>query len=93
MLFVVEDPIGPLVEVTLRVVSRPTQVLGGISVLPMLVANLEMVGDVVVSRSEDVTSLKNLLGTIIKNARSRIEILAHELLCNHDLRYVTRKLH
>ena len=33
------------------------------------------------------------LGTIIKTAGSRIGILADEVICNHDLRYDTRRLH
>ena len=34
-----------------------------------------------------------ILGAIIKSAGSRIGILADEVLCNHDLRYDTRRPH
>ena len=43
--------------------------------------------------SLDIYPKCRILGTIIKSAGSRIGILAHEVLCNHDLRYDTRRLH
>ena len=58
---VVEDPIVVCaVEIVHCVVARPAQVAGGVSTLPVLVANLEVVGHGVFSRAEDVSRLKTL---------------------------------
>ena len=50
-----------VVDIVHCVVARPTQVATGIVILPVLIADLEVVGRVVVSRTEDVNRLKTLL--------------------------------